>query len=356
MFSVVSSNLNRKRNRVASTEQTQIGPHHPPVLAVRPVHHRKNVPNIMSYYDQQITPPSLCNRTSAQHDDQQLPPNKRRKGVAGAILSTALDAALFTSAIGYAAYQFWTGKRLEEDEEEYSLQLSPKSISTQSSDRQLKNLSSPPPPPYEPRHQPSQHAEPEQQSQQAVRRARLRSFTSRPPTSRLSSSRPSTSLSHTTNTHEPINFILRPTPHPLQFPLPSEPRRTAEQESLMADFVCSLDPYIPPPLDPSLEAEEEEAEGDGDDDAEMRAFKAQIRGLILEGQAALASRPAIPEPSIPPTPGPDQKNVSSGLLCSSSITPAITSSNRTHVDENIRLLQLALDKASSKPQSNWWER
>ncbi|KAA1103589.1 hypothetical protein PGTUg99_000088 [Puccinia graminis f. sp. tritici] len=59
----------RKRNRGISSESES-----------EPTHHH-----------QQTTDTTL---------DHQQPSKKRRKGVAGAILSTALDAALFTSAIG----------------------------------------------------------------------------------------------------------------------------------------------------------------------------------------------------------------------------------------------------------------
>lgn len=39
--------------------------------------------------------------------DEEMPPNKKRKGLAGTVLSTALDAAIFTTALGYTAYQLW---------------------------------------------------------------------------------------------------------------------------------------------------------------------------------------------------------------------------------------------------------
>jgi len=344
MFSV-SNPLSRNRNRGTSSEQQiQIGNYHHQGPAVRSFHQLKHVPPMNFSYLQQ--PQLPCNRSATE--DHHQPPKKRHKGVAGAILSTALDAALFTSAIGYAAYQFWTGKRLEDDEEEGTLQLSPKSITTKSSHPH--SLSSPPPPPYEPRQSDVPQAEPSN----AARRARLRSNNSRRPMM--------TSLSQPAVVHEPINFVLRPPAPPLRSDRLTGPRRrTPEQEeSLMADFVCSLDAYIPPSIDQSLQAEEEEeANEEGEDDAEMRAFKTQIRGLILEGQAALASRPRISDLPIQ-SPPPLHKSFSHSS--SSSTSPPTTTANHHQqhhhhqLDDNIKLLQLALDKASSKPQSNWWER
>lgn len=311
---------------------------------MRSFHQLKHVPPMnFSYLQQQQLP-----WNSSATEDYHQPPKKRHKGVAGAILSTALDAALFTSAIGYAAYQFWTGKRLEDDEEEGSLQLSPKSVTTKSS--HSRSLSSPPPPPYEPRQSGVQQAEPSN----AARRARLRSNNSRRPVM--------TSLPQLAVAHQPINFVLRPPAHPLHSNRSTGPQtRTPEQEEfLMADFVCSLDAHIPPPIEQSLQAEgeEEEANEEGEDDAEMRAFKTQIRGLILEGQAALASRPRISDLPIQ-SPPPLHKSFSHSP--SSSISPpTITANHQQHhhhqLDDNIKLLQLALDKASSKLQSNWWER
>lgn len=35
------------------------------------------------------------------------PPCKKRKGIAGIVLSGALDAAIFTTALGFSAYQLW---------------------------------------------------------------------------------------------------------------------------------------------------------------------------------------------------------------------------------------------------------
>lgn len=40
-------------------------------------------------------------------EESEQPPSKKRKGLAGVVLSGALDAAIFTTALTYSAYQLW---------------------------------------------------------------------------------------------------------------------------------------------------------------------------------------------------------------------------------------------------------
>ncbi|WAQ85469.1 hypothetical protein PtA15_6A97 [Puccinia triticina] len=326
----------RKRTRAASSE-------HPP--AQHPPHHDHRQP------------------MTQEKEQQQQPAKKRRKGVAG-ILSTALDAALFTSAIGYAAYQFWCGRTLAEDEQDphsFVAPISPRPIPAKPSPSSPASthaahpaahqiLSSPPPPPYEPRqadHPAPPHPPP--------RRPRLRASVSRlHPASRPAPPGPPAF-------RPPINFVLQPSaaaamPAPRRTANPTRHHRlpvrrhTAQiDDELMADFVCSLDPYVPPPSDPlSPEHANDPEEEDEEDDPEMRAFKAQIQGLIVQGQAALASRP----PLLPPIP-----NSHSPLLPPSpSASPAHRRSQSHTLDPSLSLLQHALDNAASRPATNWWER
>ncbi|EFP85699.1 uncharacterized protein PGTG_11028 [Puccinia graminis f. sp. tritici CRL 75-36-700-3] len=333
----------RKRNRGISSESES-----------EPTHHH-----------QQTTDTTL---------DHQQPSKKRRKGVAGAILSTALDAALFTSAIGYAAYQFWCGKPLEQEQEENSFvqHPSPKlSIFTKSSSKiptttattntpatNLADHLEPPPPPYEPR---QAEPPPEQLSAPLLRRPRLRSTTSR-----LHSARSTGPVTHPSS----INFVLRPLHDPSLAQLPQSPpppppppprRSLPQNDELMADFVCSLDPYIPP-LTPHHDEQEEEEDED-DDDPEMKAFKAQIQGLIRQGQSALASRPPTlsnddlhHHPTTTPSPFAHTPALLNPPHLRNILPPSSKISESTTADSNLRLLHLALDKAAAKPASNWWEQ
>ncbi|KAI7965657.1 hypothetical protein MJO29_001405 [Puccinia striiformis f. sp. tritici] len=397
-----NSTCRRKRNRGDSASSVIHAPErsdHPDqesqqsvVRSIHTINTNKHAPP-MNYYYRQLT----SNITTPTTLAQQHPAKKRRKGVAGAILSTALDAALFTSAIGYAAYQFWRGKDLDEEEEESSIQpsSSPKAILTKSDHHNHhQTLSSPPPPPYEPRQPDVQvAAEPRQPPVQLSRRS-LRSTTSRPSSSRPHSSRPTP--------QEPINFILRPNhhhhhhrhhhqrresaAHRVLVPTRGSSYRTeVEDDILMGDFVCSLDTYIPSPPEEHYEQDQgNDIDDDEEDDEEMKAFKAQIQGLIQQGQAALASRPTMSYDSInqsTQTPTITSSSSSSDSLVSQhldynhhhlnrSVNVSMSSQNhsdsRDHhhhnqqlqkqpVDENVRLLQLALEKAASKPKTNWWE-
>ncbi|POW01628.1 hypothetical protein PSHT_12444 [Puccinia striiformis] len=339
-----NSTCRRKRNRGDSASSVIHAPErsdHPDqesqqsvVRSIHTINTNKHAPP-MNYYYRQLT----SNITTPTTLAQQHPAKKRRKGVAGAILSTALDAALFTSAIGYAAYQFWRGKDLDEEEEESSIQpsSSPKAILTKSDHHNHhQTLSSPPPPPYEPRQPDVQvAAEPRQPPVQLSRRS-LRSTTSRPSSSRPHSSRPT-----------PKNHQLHSSSQPPS-PPPSPSSSTARERS------------------PSCPRANERLE------------------LQNRSQAALASRPTMSYDSInqsTQTPTITSSSSSSDSLVSQhldynhhhlnrSVNVSMSSQNhsdsRDHhhhnqqlqkqpVDENVRLLQLALEKAASKPKTNWWE-
>ncbi|KAI9611549.1 hypothetical protein H4Q26_008503 [Puccinia striiformis f. sp. tritici PST-130] len=375
-----NSTCRRKRNRGDSASSVIHAPErsdHPDqesqqsvVRSIHTINTNKHAPP-MNYYYRQLT----SNITTPTTLAQQHPAKKRRKGVAGAILSTALDAALFTSAIGYAAYQFWRGKDLDEEEEESSIQpsSSPKAILTNLIITTI----------TKPYHLLHPHLT-----------TTLRSTTSRPSSSRPHSSRPTP--------QEPINFILRPNhhhhhhhhhhqrresaAHRVLVPTRGSSYRTeVEDDILMGDFVCSLDTYIPSPPEEHYEQDQgNDIDDDEEDDEEMKAFKAQIQGLIQQGQAALASRPTMSYDSInqsTQTPTITSSSSSSDSLVSQhldynhhhlnrSVNVSMSSQNhsdsRDHhhpnqqlqkqpVDENVRLLQLALEKAASKPKTNWWE-
>lgn len=324
------------------------------------------------------------------------PPRKRRKGVAGTILSTAIDAALFTSAIGYAAYQFWCGKSFEEEEKTLSLKSSsPKSIPNPANNLNLfhpSSSSSPPPPPYEPRIEALESdTTPPISQHQTQTPIRSTSSLSNRSTLRLHPTRQT--RSHRTNTcSDSINFILRPR-NPIdltqfQSNRSSPPSSSArighdDDSDLMSDFVSSLNltsyptrSTQQPAIEPNEEAEDDEDE-DQDDDEELKAFQAQIQGLIKEGQAALASRPT-PPPSIrqpkarhhhrsilfPSLDDHPPSRPSSLLLIPSSSSDDAPSSIRStqslrshhHPDQNVQLLQQALERAARVSRTNWWEQ
>ncbi|MBW0532399.1 hypothetical protein O181_072114 [Austropuccinia psidii MF-1] len=273
----------------------------------------KNTPNSShpNYLDQQSNQPSqsslsnlIFNRFGpvSKSDSDHSPPQKRRKGVAGVILSTALDAALFTSAVGYAAYQLWCGKRLEEDDTQ-DTQLLPHFLRS-------------PPPPYAP-------CDPN---------LRTRPTQRRPAASRSSSRLPRRQPLSQNAASDSINFILRPES------LKHESIQTVEGDDLMSDFVSSLKPYEPPPN--LIENDDDEE----DDDEEMKAFKAQIKGLIQDGQAALASRPQAPPLSIQPQSFPNPATLEATVAAKMS------------TDENVKILQSALEHAAKGTNRNWWER
>ncbi|KAG0149232.1 hypothetical protein CROQUDRAFT_339091 [Cronartium quercuum f. sp. fusiforme G11] len=246
--------------------------------------------------------------------------SKRRKGVAGTIISTALDAAfdaaIFTSAVGYAAFQIWRGKPLDEPSHTRLPAPVPRS----------------PPPPYEQCSTPLPPPLPRSRPT-PVKRA---SFAPRKVTHiHVPRSRPAKPyLSSTSSTLIP-NFTLEslninsPTSTPGSEPAPEE-----QEEDLMADFVPSFSHYVPPPPVP-----DEPVDTELETDEELVAWKNQIQGLIRSGEAALAAMPELPiAPEIEPE-----------------LQQMVVKEERVKRSEEVQILERALDQTARGTGRNWWE-
>ncbi|KAI8461636.1 hypothetical protein BY996DRAFT_6655214 [Phakopsora pachyrhizi] len=273
------------------------------------------------------------NRQVANEDHEEGPATKRRKGVASTILSTALDAALLTSAVGYAAYQFWFGKGIKDEAEDRS--------------RILNNClsRSSPPPPYQPRDPQSRPNRPQLKRPPIQSQNRLRtqqsqqiSTTTRHP-SRSTPFQRKTSLSSS-------NFVLRA---PLEAhgrnnrtkDLTCSCRTSYEQnQRSINERTCK---YHEMKNKGAREELEEDEDDDEDDNEQMKAFKAQIKGLIQDGQAALASRP-------------DCVEIENDNQFRTQTQNRVTDSNNHQTDENVKILQSALEQAASSSKKNWWEQ
>lgn len=288
----------------------------------------------------------LGSDSKPKEDEQDLEPEteratKRRKGVAGSIISTALDvaidAAIFTSAVGCkpvclplpfsvniqlilrfysdAAFQIWRGKPLEEP---VRPQLpSPVPLT--------------PPPPYErcPSSPPRPRPSPITRTPSSQRKV-THVHVSRPRPSRSYLSSNSSICSSIPNfTLDSLNLNTPTTRTPAQAP--------EDDDDLMGDFVPSFSHYVPPPPVP-----EEPVDVELEADEELVAWKNQIRGLIRSGEAALAA----PAADIPALVEPEPES-----------TPARTSMKveRLKRSEEIQILERALDQTMKGSGRKWWE-
>ncbi|KAM0756458.1 hypothetical protein T439DRAFT_321165 [Meredithblackwellia eburnea MCA 4105] len=236
--------------------------------------------------------PDQADRPSTAHDaavpdqeDLDAPPAKRRKGLAGSVLSGALDAAIFTTALTYSAYQLWkhppssASNNADVDKILEARTRTPTQQSNGSSDA--------PPPPYaeqNPHHLPPTRPNPPSQIPRRVRHFhQLDSSTSRGSNTRRpvlsSSARSNERRLVSGSTTADSSFAL--TNH-LRYPIPE------------------FQPYSPRSSneDGIDEADEDDDDEDGagvDDDPQMAAVAKRLQDLIESGREALLT----PPPSLP---------------------------------------------------------
>ncbi|GAA5934475.1 hypothetical protein JCM10213_001991 [Rhodosporidiobolus nylandii] len=265
---------------------------------------------------------------------------KRRKGMLGTALSTALDAAIFSAALSYSAYQLW---RQPPTSEELELHLCQKRL-TDGHDEQLA-LPSPSveaPPPYSaalsPRPQPAEapasfrpspfsgRASPSQIPRRAVRHV----HEPRPRSSlRSSSVRPTPAMGEETARGEEFTFAP-PAPLPQQ----NDPfAALLSRRGPLPEFQPYNSPRRSQGGPPGGIAEEDESEEDDlAEDDEMRAVGERLRSLIETGRDALVARPAewdaAPLAPLPP-PSPSSSSARTRMSTGGSTASFISSTTST---------------------------
>ncbi|KAL8284111.1 hypothetical protein RQP46_004860 [Phenoliferia psychrophenolica] len=183
--------------------------------------------------------------------EEEEPPHKKRKGLAGAALGSVLDAAIFATALGYTAFRLWRD---------------PPSAGNEDVDTLLRSRagrkSNEAPPPY---------------AEHIPRRVR-HAHQTRPSSFRHPSRTGSDAGSSTSTAFEPYALSIPPAePDPFQpAPFPQLP-------------LPEFHPFrkfsgAPPPgaLD-----------DDSDDDAEMQSIAERMKALIESGRSALMSAPPV---------------------------------------------------------------
>ncbi|GAC96208.1 hypothetical protein PHSY_003788 [Pseudozyma hubeiensis SY62] len=242
------------------------------------------------------------------------PPRKRRRGLAGAIVDTALNAALYTGAAALTAYSLWSSWSQSAEGEHQSHHpdagpeadmghvISPHARSGHShaGSKEVKmppgGMEEPPPPYYEDHSTPSK-SKPHQPSTPQSSSNRMRKvFVSsqrnrrRPtfqgskanrqgtPRKTLSDAFPGTTSSavHPSSSRDPISAQMTPS--------------SSGGVSVNANNVATQDD------EDNEDGNGDEDDDDDDDDDEMLSrFEAKMNALIAEGQAALNSTPTLHE-------------------------------------------------------------
>ncbi|GAA5952634.1 hypothetical protein JCM21900_006055 [Sporobolomyces salmonicolor] len=243
--------------------------------------------------------PGSAGPTGVEHDDDEHGhQKKRRKGMLGTALSTALDAAVFASALSYSAYRLWKNPPTHAD---IDAQLRQKRL-TAGRNSPLQEA----PPPYHEINpaQPAPHPHPRTTDQtRPLSPTRVQS-PSRP--SYLPGS-PSQIPRRVRHAHEPRP---RPSPRPSFTPIdaPSLPTNTSTSQlpyDPLASVVRGPLPEFQPSSSPRIRGsasidvdqlssgamEDNDDEEDLEGDPEMQAVSERLKALIEMGRDALVSRP-----------------------------------------------------------------
>ncbi|KAK4692340.1 hypothetical protein P7C70_g9152, partial [Phenoliferia sp. Uapishka_3] len=215
------------------------------------------------------TPPDIPKMEDGE-EDEVFPPNKKRKGIAGAVLSTALDAAIFTTALGYSAYQLWKNPP-SSGNEDIDFILAARSRSRLEA-----------PPPYAEHANSPPHTRPSQIPRRIVRHAHS-------PIPRLTSRRSNNGSTSTSPSHYTLAI---PKDHPDE-----DDDDTGSMKgfrfSPQLEALPKFHPFrkfsgiAPPPGLMNGECEDEEEE----EDEEMNAVAERLKNLIDAGRDALMSGP-----------------------------------------------------------------
>ncbi|GAA5858757.1 hypothetical protein JCM8547_004974 [Rhodosporidiobolus lusitaniae] len=240
-----------------------------------------------------------------EHDEGSSPARKKRRGMVGTALSTAFDAAIFATAIGYSAYRMWKSPPTAEELEAYRqrkleapLQTlpieAPPPYSEAPSTASQPHIVLPPPTPasFSPSlSRPSAFAPGGTSSPSQIPRRVRHIHEPRPrPSPRPSFGRPSTSPSS--------SFAIPPAnPTPASLPEGYDPfAALLARTGPLPEF----QPYNSPrtartsTFGQGEQPEEDEAEDDEvgpEEDEEMRAVSERLKSLIETGAQALVSRP-----------------------------------------------------------------
>ncbi len=234
---------------------------------------------------------ALRETSQALHESSYAPadeqPRKRRRGLAGTIVDTALNAALYTGAAALTAYSLWSswGHAGDSEQQHHHPDAGPQAdmgdvisqnersgtFSGKESRMPPGGLEEPPPPYYEDHSTPSrQEAAPTTPQSNSVRTRKV--FVS----SQRNRRRPTFQGSKTHRQSTPRKAL----PDGFRAPL------TADSPSMSASASRDLAP---------AQMEENDDDDDDDDDEMLSRFEAKMNALIAEGQAALNSTPVLQE-------------------------------------------------------------
>ncbi|KAF6767134.1 hypothetical protein PSEUBRA_002804 [Kalmanozyma brasiliensis GHG001] len=228
-------------------------------------------------------------------DIPENPPRKRRRGLAGAIVDTALNAALYTGAAALTAYSLWSSWGHSADNEDQRHHpsdgpqadmghvISPNKRSEASNGMKALpgTLEEPPPPYYEHHAATSTHQQAFTPQSNAARQRKVfvssrrngrRSEYAGPRTQKQSPSRKA--MPHTSGSPAPSSSFFSPRLD-LAAPNSTGTRTTFGNTGGISDH--------------SAEEDEEEDEND----EMLSRFEAKMAALIAEGQAALNSTPVL---------------------------------------------------------------
>lgn len=247
---------------------------------------------------------ALRETSQALHDSSapsEDPPRKRRRGLAGTIVDTALNAALYTGAAALTAYSLWSswGQTSDAETQQHHSDAAPeadmgnvisqnKRTAMSGSGKELRmppgGLEEPPPPYYE------DHATPAKQAQELPQPSTPQSNSVRTRKVFVSSQRnrrrPTFQGSKTHRQSTPRKGL----PDAFRSAAPAASPglvSSSSQEMLSADTSnTGADGSVP---------DDSEDVDDDEDDEMLSRFEAKMNALIAEGQAALNSTPVLQE-------------------------------------------------------------
>lgn len=229
------------------------------------------------------------------NEQPQDPPRKRRRGLAGAIVDTALNAALYTGAAALTAYSLWSswGQSANGENQIHHLDAGPEADMGQvispykgKDVRQASDGLEDAPPPYCENHTPSRDDYHQQQKQQE-----------RPATPQSNSARTRKVFVSSQRNRRRTTFLgskasRQSTPRQALADAYRNPVQSASPRPVQdSNFgIGPQDRNVSTPLQEQHDAGDDD---DDEDDEMLSRFEAKMNALIAEGQAALNSTPVL---------------------------------------------------------------
>ncbi|GAA5957485.1 hypothetical protein JCM3765_001158 [Sporobolomyces pararoseus] len=238
--------------------------------------------------------------TTSEETDGEPDRKKRKRGIVGTVLGTALDAAVFSTALGYSAYQLWKNPPTKDDVDALTQRKQQLMLADRPHSSTSTLVEAPPPYSEQSTHEPRKEliessSRPRQSvlasSPSQIPRRIRHAHESRPRLSaRSSTSSPSSSTTSTLandsrSASETFSTTPEWTPRDPLANLPSVPLPEFQPYS-SPKFNSSFDPEF---TTTNQECQEEEEEFE--EDEEMKAVSDRLKNLIETGREALASRP-----------------------------------------------------------------